>query len=53
MCDMMEVKFNELRTLMMDDLGMVKEIKNMLSKHQLDRVRLVADNLAEDLETPP
>ena len=50
MCGMMEIKFNELRTLMMADLGMIKEIKNMLGKHQLQRVQLVAENLAEDLE---
>ena len=53
MCDMMEIKFNELRTLMMDDLGMIKTIKNMLGKHTLERVQMVATHLAEDLEQPP
>ena len=51
-CDMMEVKFNELRTLMMDDLNMIKVIKNMLSAHQLKRVQIVAESLSVDLEAP-
>ena len=51
-CTMMEVKFNELRTLMMDDLVTVKEIKNMLGSDQLKRVKIVAESLENDLELP-
>ena len=51
MCDMMEIKFNELRTMMMDDLGIVKVIKNMLGANQMKRVKVVAETMASDLET--
>lgn len=37
--------------MMMDDLGIVKVIKNMLGANQMKRVKVVAETMASDLET--
>lgn len=50
-CELLERKFEECKDMMLHELGIVKEIKLMLSAHQLKRAAAAAASLTNELKS--